>query len=89
MGVPEPINCLAVESMPMAFRWRGELYEVASVIRSWCGDDEWWNSCYFRDAKFWLVAVKNSGCCYQLRHDPDDRWWILRDLAVTEAAAAA
>lgn len=87
MKIPEPINCLTVASEPMAFCWRGALYEVTGVIRAWCAEDEWWNSCYFADTRFWLVAIKNSTCCYELRHDPDGRWWLLRERAAMAAAA--
>jgi hypothetical protein len=87
MVTSEPINCLTAEDVPMVFRWQGVLYEVTGVIRSWFADDEWWNSCYFADSKYWLVEVKNSTGRYELRHDPDGRWWILRDRAVASTAA--
>jgi hypothetical protein len=87
MGISEPINCLVVENAPMAFRWRGVLYEVTGVVSSWCAGDEWWNSCYLTDTKFWLVTVRNSSCRFRLRHDPDGRWWLLRDREAAEVAA--
>ena len=87
MGIPEPIHCLVEEGAPTAFRWRGTLYEVTGVVRAWCGDEEWWNSCYFTNTKFWLVTVKNCNCQYELRHDPDGRWWLMRDRAVAVVAA--
>jgi hypothetical protein len=87
MGIQEPINCLVVESTPMAFRWRGVRYQVSGVIRSWTAHEERWNAGYFADAKFWLVTVKNANCQFELRYDPDGRWWLMRDRVMVELAA--
>lgn len=83
----EPIDCLTLEHRPRAFRWRGTLYQVTSILNAWCGDKAWRHSGQRADIRFWLVEVRDGVCQFILRRDPDGRWWMLRERVAVELAA--
>jgi hypothetical protein len=75
----ESIDCIAQDGKPVVFYWRDTVYNVTRVLSSWCKDEEWWNSCFFTDTKFWLVTVQNGEGFFELRHNADGSWWLSLD----------
>ena len=53
---PDPYN-----DVPVAFSWRGRVYEVDQQLESWREGGEWWDGAARRDREFFRVLARPAG----------------------------
>jgi hypothetical protein len=51
---PDPVD----HDVPVAFSWRGRLYDVDQQLESWREGSEWWNGAARRDREFFRVLAR-------------------------------
>ena len=54
---PDPVD----QNAPVAFSWRGRLYQVDQQLESWREGSEWWNGSARRDREFFRVLARPAG----------------------------
>jgi hypothetical protein len=54
---PDPVD----HNVPVAFSWRGRLYDVDQQLESWREGSEWWNGAARRDREFFRVLARPAG----------------------------
>jgi len=54
---PDPYN----HDVPVAFSWRGRIYEVDQRLETWREGSEWWDGAARRDREYIRVLARPAG----------------------------
>jgi hypothetical protein len=61
---------------PVAFAWRGRVYDVLSLVQTWAVEHSWWDTGKRVSRRCWRV-VAESGGTYDLAFDRLTGAWVL------------
>ncbi|MFU8891345.1 MAG: DUF6504 family protein [Anaerosomatales bacterium] len=76
IGEAVAVSWDAARRSPVAFAWRGRVYDVTSVVQTWAVEHAWWDAGQRVSRRCWRVLAGDGGT-YDLAFERLTGAWVL------------